>query len=93
MWEYRKPKSSFYNIDRSEKKLVKILIRDPVENIDDLVSLIKKYNPGSAQFFVHLNHQQIAGLKRQYGDKIAIIYGELLRNDKLDKPPKIEKGR
>ena len=77
---------NYYN-RYTRKYLVKVLIRDPVENLRDVVRLIRKYRPSSAQFFVYLTRQQIAALKGAYGEKIAIIYGEQLRRDRFDKPP------
>jgi len=84
----RDPKyNTFYYNRYVRKYLVKILIRNPNENLKDIVRLIKKYKPNTVQFFIHLTKQQIASLKGAYGDKIAIIYGERLRKDKFDKVP------
>lgn len=73
----------------------KILVKIVIHNTDDkkvrskvLFRLLRKYSPKTVQFFIRLNRKQIAGLKRAYGDKISIIHSDLLRRDRLDKPPK-----
>ena len=82
------PKYNSYYYNRYTRMyLVKVLIRDPVENKRDVVRLIRKYEPNSIQFFVYLTKQQIAALKGAYGEKIAIIYGEQLRRDRFDRVP------
>ena len=82
------PRYSSYYYDRYIRKyLVKVLIRSPEENLRDVARLIRKYKPNSVQFFVYLTKQQIAALKGAYGEKIAIIYGELLRRDRFDRVP------
>lgn len=83
------PKSnSLYYNRYTRKYLVKVVIRNPEENMKVISRLIRKYKPGSAQFFVYLTKQQIAALKGAYGNKISIIYGELLKKDRFDKIPK-----
>lgn len=71
----------------TRKHLVKVLIRNPGENMRDVARLIRRYKPNSVQFFVYLTKQQIAALKGAYGDKIAIIYGEQLKRDRFDRVP------
>jgi len=82
------PKYNSYYYNRyTRRRLVKVLIRSPEENLRDVIRLIRKYRPNSIQFFVYLTKQQIAALKGAYGDKIAIIYGEKLRRDRFDRVP------
>ncbi|GEM_PF-5614251 len=86
------PKLSYKSTaNRGEKILVKIVIRNASskEGIRILRKLRYKYKPNSIQFWTYLNHQQIAGLKRAYGNKIAIIHGKLLHQDQYDKRPNI----
>ena len=69
--------------------LVKVVIRDTdtEQGLKDLVRLVKKYRPRSAQFFVRINHRQVMGLKSGYGDRVALVYGDLLKRDKYDEVP------
>lgn len=69
--------------------LVKILIHgtDTKEGARIVNRLVRKYKPKTAQFFVHLNHQQISALKKHYQGRISLIHGELLWEDRYDKPP------
>lgn len=82
-----------YNITNSgEKFLVKILIRNASteEGKKILRRLRWKYRPNTIQFWTYLNHQQIAGLKKHYGEKIAILYGKLIHRNRFDEIPKEE---
>lgn len=82
-----------YNITNSDEKfLVKILIRNASteEGKKILRRLRWKYRPNTIQFWTYLNHQQIAGLKKHYGEKIAILYGKLIHRDRFDEIPKEE---
>jgi len=77
-------------VDRREKRLVKIVVHDADKKevrSRVLFRLLRKYKPKTVQFFVYLDRQQIAGLKRYYGGKISIIYGELLHRDRWDRVP------
>jgi len=75
---------------KGKKRLVKIVVHDTHKKevrSKVLFRLLRKYKPRTVQFFIYLDKQQIAGLKRYYSDKISIIYGELLHKDRYDKIP------
>ena len=74
----RDPESKPYKYYR-RARLFKVLIRvDGDEGIKDLVKLVKGFmkREGRTQYVViykYLNHQQVAALKRQYGDRVKLI--------------------
>jgi len=77
------------NKDKSwmtRKHLVKVIVRntgDKHVRRRVLYRLLRRYKPNTVQFFIHLNKRQISVLKRHYGDQIGILYGELLKRERL----------
>ena len=70
----------------TRKHLVKIIVRDTKNKHTRrriLYRLLRRYKPNTVQFFIHLNKRQISALKRHYGDQIGILYGELLKKERL----------
>ena len=75
----RDPESKPYNRYYRGARLFKVLVRvDGDEGIKDLIKLVKGFmkREGRPQYVViykYLNHQQVAALKRQYGDRVKLI--------------------
>ncbi len=73
------PELNTYYRNKRGAHLFKILVRvGGPEDLKDLVKLVKGFlrREGRPQYVViykYLNHQQVAGLKRQYGGKVSLI--------------------